>query len=168
MILKNKKAQGWGIDLIVAVSIFVMCITILYFFSINYSSDTKEEFNILSDEAEIIMEEILSEGYPENWNKTNVIKIGIISEGKINQTKSEKFYNLTQEDYGKTKRIFNTKYDYFFTLRENITLSSGEIKGIGKNETDVDNIDAKNLVRVERYTIYKNKPEKAYLYLWSK
>ena len=167
MIFKTKKAQGWGIDLAVAMSIFVMSITILYFFSINYSKDSQNEFDILSDDAELIIEDILSEGYPKNWNNTNVIKIGILTNGKINNTKIERFYNLTQTNYQKTKSLFNTNYDYFFAFNENISFGSEEVRGIGKDGTDIENIDSENIIRVERYTIYKNKPAKVYLYLWS-
>jgi len=168
MIIKNKKAQGWGLDLSVALMIFMFSMTILYLFSVNYSKSEQEEFEKVLYDSKIVVENIISEGYPENWNKTNVKSIGILSQGKINKTKLEFFYNLTQTDYPKTKRMFDTQYDYFLSVEKNFTISSGEIKGIGKPGTDLNDINSKNLVRAERFTIYKNKPTKVYLYLWSK
>jgi hypothetical protein len=117
-------------------------------------------------DGNIITDNILSEGTPKDWNSSNVITIGILSDNKINETKIERFYNLSNMSYAFTKNLFNTRFDYFFFLTENLSLPSEEIRGIGKPGTDPASISAKNLVKITRFTIYKNKPQTFYLYIW--
>src|SRR3989344_1472737 len=105
--MMEKKGQTWGLDLIMAVFIFVIGIFVFLIYSINYSGEATETFEKLSYDGEIIMKSILSEGSPKNWNEADVKMIGIISNNKINKTKLEQFYNFTLSDYNKTKLIFN-------------------------------------------------------------
>ena len=41
-----------------------------------------------------------------------------------------------------------------------------EFQGIGKPGVNKDNIDARNLIKTTRFTIYKNKTVPLYLYIW--
>jgi len=162
---KMKKAQIWGLDLMVAAMLFLFGIFIFYLYSINKPT-TKEDFEILFSEGEIITEDLLSEGYPDNWNSNDAEIIGITNKKKINETKLENFYNFVKADYAKTKSIFNTKYDYYFFLSENMSINGENIEGIGKPGATSTNINAKNLIKITRFTIYKEKPVTAYLYVW--
>ena len=72
----------------------------------------------------------------------------------------------TENNYTRTKNIFNTQYDYYFFLDENMTINSLEVEGIGKPETTKDNINAKNLIKITRFTVYQNKTTPIYIYLW--
>lgn len=160
-----KKAQAWGIDLMIAVIIFVFGATIFFLYTLN-SDNSENNLEKLKYDGELIMNNILSSGSPLNWDSGNVIQIGIVDEGKINQTKLEKFYNLTDNDYARTKHLFNTKYDYFFFLSEDMTVNSQQIQGIGKPGINKDNIQAEDLIKVTRFTIYKDRPVQGYLYVW--
>lgn len=153
-------------DLIIGLVIFLIGIVVFMIYSINYSGESEEIFSSLTYDGEIIMNEILSEGHPENWNTTNVIKIGILSNEKINQTKLEKFYNLSQTNYQTTKEIFNTPYEYYLFLEKPLSINEGTKEGIGKPGTTKDSIDSTNLIKITRFTIYQNKPVTAYLYVW--
>lgn len=164
--LKSKKSQAWGIDLMVAFSIFLMGIFVFFIYSINYLGESKEILEDLAYDGKIITNAILSQGYPENWDETNVVKIGILNDNKINETKLEYFYNLAQNNYEQTKSLFNTRFDYFYFLDEDMTINSVDIEGIGKPGIDPDNIDAENIVKISRYVIYKDKPMTAYLYVF--
>lgn len=160
--VSSKHSQAWGMDLIIAVVIFSVGLIVFYVYSLNNPREAKETIDILSYEAKILASSILSEGYPKDWNAGNVVTIGILSENKINETKLERFYNLSTTNYEKTKRLFNTKYDYYFFLNETmIVYESIEIEGLGKEPTN-----QKNLVKTTHFTIYKNKPVTAYLYVW--
>jgi hypothetical protein len=163
--MKNRRAQAWGIDLIVGVIIFSVGILIFFIYSVNQTSEVKENLEALSYQGDVIFNEILSEGYPEDWNYQNVVKIGILDNEKINETKLERFFNLTQTDYAKTRTLFYTKYHYYF-LFDNITINSEQIKGMGKPGIDPENISSTNLIKITRFTIYKNKPKTVYLYIW--
>jgi len=170
----NKKAQGWGMDLIIGVTIFTFGLVAFYIYSLN--SPGEDNLENLFYEGKILANTILSEGSPENWNEDpgTVTKIGVLSNNKINQAKLESFYDLTstEEGYENTKKLFDITYDYYFYLNDEMDINedgSLMIDGIGKPDFDKDNpvsSDIKNLVKITRYVIYKNKPMTAYFYIW--
>jgi hypothetical protein len=162
----GKRAQSWGLDLMIGMTIFSLGIFSFYIYSLNYSSEGEEALRWMLYDGNMISNVILSEGYPADWNSSSVVKIGILSEGKINETKLERFYSLALENYSETKPLFNTKYDYFFFLDENFTIGSSQVNGIGKPSTNPASITSNNLVKITRFTIYKNKPVTAYIYVW--
>lgn len=162
----NKRALTWGIDLILGVSIFIVGIVAFYSFTYNLGSNVDNVFKELSIESEIIIDSLLSEGFPENWNTTNVIVIGLLSNGKINMTKLEGFYNLTVDDYNRTKRIFNTRYDFYFALDEDMTFNGNNVEGFGLEGVDIENINAEDIIIKRRLVIYDNRPAQAFFYLW--
>lgn len=160
---KNKKAQAWGIDLMIAMAIFVFGILMFFFYTANQPGETKEIYESLFYDGSIVADSILSEGHPKNWQQDSVVTIGILNDNKINETKLERFYELSVADYSKTKILFNTKYNYYVFLSEPMTIDSEEIEGIGLNpeaqETD-------NLVKITRFTVYKNKPVTMTIYIF--
>src|SRR3989338_870065 len=162
----SRKGQTWGLDLIMAVFIFVIGVFVFLIYSINYSCEATETFEKLSYDGEIIMKSVLSEGSPKGWDESNVKVIGVISDNKINQTKLEQFYNFTLSDYDKTKIVFNIKYDYYLTFKENITLHGNQVEGIGHPNISLNNIDSNNLIKITRFSIYNNTPATIYLYVW--
>jgi hypothetical protein len=164
--LMSKRAQIWGIDLVVAVVIFNVALLSFYVFTLNQSSDEKEKFESLSYHGRGITESILSDGYPSDWNPLNVVEIGILSENKINETKLETFYNFAQTKYSLTRMVFNTPYHYYFFLDVNMTFSSGSVDGIGRPGVDRYSVEAKNLIKIERVSVYQGRPVSAFLYIW--
>jgi hypothetical protein len=169
---KNKNAQSWGMDLAIASVIFVFGIIILYVYSMNNPNEAKMNLEDLSYQAEGISNIILSEGYPNNWNITNVVRIGILdNDSKINQTKLNQFYNLTIDNYGQTKIWFNTKYDYTFCFPNHIMMinstSAAPYNCTGKpGNINPNSITARNLFKVTRFVIYNNTPVTANVYVW--
>ncbi len=162
----KKKAQMFGTDLMIASIIFFIGIIAFFMYSLNSPNEAQENIDSLIYDGGIIADSILSDGYPQNWNQDNVIKIGILDNNKINQTKLENFYELTINNYDKTKSIFNTKFDYYLFLNNDMVIDSQTISGFGKPGINPDNIDTENLVKITRFTIYKNKPLTMYLYIW--
>ncbi len=158
----KKRGQAWGIDLAVALMIFTFGILVFFFYTVNRTSQASETLDLMSYEGGVIADSLLSEGSPKNWNTSRVNTLGILSDGKINETKAEYFYNLSVEDYNRTRYLFNTQFNYYFFLSENLSLSSGTIEGIGEVPLSED-----NLVQITRFTIYKNKPITAYLHVWN-
>lgn len=163
---KQKKAQAWGTDLIIGFIIFSFAIIFFYFYSFNYSNETEDILELLTYNGNFIADSILSPGYPNDWTEETAIKIGIADNGKINQTKLERFYNLAQTDYNKTKTLFNTKEDYYFFLQKPFTINSVLIEGIGKPGITATTITSSNLLKITRFTIYQNKPTTAYVYIF--
>ncbi len=159
------KAQAWGFDLMIATALFLGGIIIFYIYSINYPIEGKKSFEELYYEGSVILDSLLSEGFPSDWNAINVVRIGILDDEKVNETKLERFYNLNNSDYQKTKSLFNTKYEYYFNFSEPITLSSNGqvISGIGFEPIST---STTNLVKITRVSIYKNKPVSVNLQVW--
>jgi len=161
LIHRNKKSQAWGIDLIIAFTIFSIGIVFFYFYALNNPNEAKENIETLSYEGKVVAASILSEGHPTDWNSDNVIKIGILNNNKINEAKLEMFYNLAETDYAGTKIIFNTRYDYYFFLDEPMIINAQQVEGIGLPPSE-----PKNLIKITRFTIYQNKSVTVYLYIW--
>lgn len=157
----KKRAQLWGIDLIVGTSIFIIGVILFYIYAFNYSSGSEDSYNSLSYDASIIADSLLSEGYPREWNSTSVVAIGISSSNKINQTKLERFYNLSIQDYERTKYLFNTQYDYYLNFSEPLQINGVNVEYIGHKSASQENI-----VKVSRITIYKNKLVNFDVILW--
>jgi len=111
---------------------------------------------------------LLSSGYPQNWEADSVMTLGITDNNKINQTKLEQLYEMiyTDNNYTKTKNLLNTQYDYYFFLDQNMTINSNSIEGIGKPGTTINNVTSRNLIKTTRYTIYQNKTTPLYIYTW--
>jgi len=160
----NNKAQAWGIDLMMALVIFSMGIVVFYIYSLNTPGEAQEAIEKLFYDGKIIANTILSEGYPENWIVGDVKKPGILNKKKINDTKLERFYDLieTPGGYSQTKRLFDTRYDYYFFLDTNMIIDGEVVEGIGKNDYE----NARNLIKITRFVVYQNKPMTAYLYVW--
>lgn len=145
---KTKKAQAWSLDLIVASVIFSVGIIILYVYAINYSSQTKNQLDGLFYEGNLVSQLILSEK-----------DYGILSEGKINQTKLNEFSNY---DYPTKKNKLGITNDFYFTF------SGMEINGTSENYVGkINDTSIENLVQVTRITLYKNKPVKFQVFIWN-
>ncbi len=159
--MKSKKAQGWGFDVIFASMIFISAILIFYIYTLNNSNQSEETFSSMQYDGNLIGNMLLSEGLPLNWDSSDVIAIGISSDNKINETKLEKFYNLSITNYPKTTSIFHTKVDYFINFSQPIKISEIDINGIGKPIAE-----SSNLVKITRVTIYKDKLITLNIYLF--
>lgn len=162
----SKKAQVWGFDLIVAMIIFIIGMASFFLFYQNYSNDFGNSYESLVFDGNSMMDLILSEGMPFAWNSTNVEVIGILSENKINKTKLELFYEITKSNYASTKAIFNTRYDYLFFMESNFTIANSSVRSLGKPNTNPEEINAENLIKINRITVLDNKPVGVYLYVW--
>lgn len=167
LIKKNRKAQILGMDVVVAFVIFSFGLIIFFLFMINSQTDSIGVLEPLFYDGELIAESILSDGSPGNWDVDNVVKIGILSESKINNTKLKSFYDFTQADYIGTKILFNTKYDYFVLFNESIMIDGEMVQGVGKPGINPENIDTNNLIKINRITVHEDKLVNLYIYIWN-
>ncbi len=157
----RKRAQAWGFDLIIATMIFIAGMVIFYLYSLNFADQSEEIINSLNYDGEIIGDMLLSEGFPKNWTESNVVTIGIMSNNKVNETKLERFYNLAISDYPKTRGLFNTRYEYYIILPENISVGGVQVHGIGNEPSG-----QANLVKINRIVIYNDKPTTFKIEVW--
>ncbi|MCK4997646.1 hypothetical protein KAS08_05050 [Candidatus Pacearchaeota archaeon] len=166
--MKFKHAQIWGLDIMVGLSLFLIGIMIFFTYTLNYSEETSETFDLLFYDGKILANNLMSEGYPQDWNSSTAIILGLTTDNRINETKLTNLYDMiyTENNYTKTKGLSNTIYDYYFFFDDNMTIYGNPVEGIGKPGVTKNNINSKNLVKITRFTICQNKTLPLYLYIW--
>ena len=160
--VKMKNGQAWGFDLIIALVIFLGGLILFYFYAINFPSTEEDVFRGLKYESELVADSLLSEGSPDNWDLNDIQQIGVVSNGKINESKLEMFYNLALSDYAKSKALFNINDDYYVYFNNPLNIGGELVSGIGmpaQNEN--------NLVRVSRVVVYRNNIISLNVYVWN-
>ncbi len=144
---KNKRGQAWSLDLIIAGVIFMIGIVILLVYSINYSSQSKNQLEEMFYEGSLASELILSE---EDF--------GILSDKVVNQSKLDYFDSRSDDDKKKTLGVIN---DFYFIM-DGLQVGGSPVEFVGiRNSTEVD-----NFIQVTRLTVYNNRPVKFRLYVW--
>jgi|SaaInlV_200m_DNA_2_1039689.scaffolds.fasta_scaffold22695_2 hypothetical protein len=164
----EKKAQVWSFDLMAGLTLFLMGVIVFFVYSLNQPSQTQDTFQLLQYEGNVVANNLMSSGYPKNWDKANLKTLGITDNNKINETKLEEIHEIiyTDNNYILTKNLLNTQYEYYFFLSENMTINSIEVEGIGKPGVTPKNINARNLIKTTKYTVYQNKTTSLYIYTW--
>lgn len=145
--LSSKKAQAWGLDLAVAIVIFLAGVLILYVYAINYTSQSQETLEEMKYESNLASQLILSED-----------DFGILTDGKVNQTKLDNFH----DNYESIKNTFGLRRDFYFVM-ENLTIDGAyPAPYAGK----INSGEVSDLIQTTRITIYKNKPIKFEIFIW--
>lgn len=152
----KKDGQAWGFDLMIAFVIFIIGIIAFFLYALNYPTEGEEIIDALSYEANLIAENLLSEGHPKNWTVDNVEIIGLTNNDRINQTKLNNFESLVISDYNLTKTLLNTRYDYYINI-----INSTDSKIIGQLP-----VDPTNLIKVARVSLYNNEAIQMDVYVW--
>ena len=155
--ISTKKGQIWGMDLMIAITIFLVGLMGAYVYAINYSSEAGEILDEFFYEGSVSSSLFLSEGSPINWTRDNFDTLGITSNNRINQTKLDDFFQL---NYPEMKRGLRAQHDFYINFT-GIKALGENVEGFGKKP-----INTKNLVKIERFTIYENKPIKINFYIW--
>ncbi|MCD6464254.1 hypothetical protein J7L02_01890 [Candidatus Woesearchaeota archaeon] len=102
MFLKHRKGQNFTVDLLIAVVIFFVVISIFYGLSVKRSPLDKEA--VLTQEARTAITALVSS-----------TDVGLITDsGQVNQTVLQSLYNLDLEDL---KKFFSTDKDFCIVLR---------------------------------------------------
>ncbi|HIE41204.1 MAG TPA: hypothetical protein EYP80_00915 [Candidatus Aenigmarchaeota archaeon] len=90
------KGQLLSLDLLISITIFTLILAILVS-QISYNSKEiieLREQNKMLEESYRIGEIFFREGYPENWNESNVEIIGLATTNRIDWNKLKKLENL--------------------------------------------------------------------------
>ena len=157
----NQRAQAWGFDIIVATGIFILGIVAFFLYTINYPTGEQEKLDELLYEGNNVASSLLSTGYPENWTTLTVSKIGILTDNMIDQEKLNNFNELSSNDYGRTKSMLGTKYNYFVNFSSPMQISGTTVDGIGLFP-----VNSKNAIKISRVSIYQNKPVTIEVHVW--
>ena len=164
------KAQVFSLDLIIAVIIFGSAILIYYKSTTNLSDQDEALLDDLLIDAKTISSSLMSQGYPYNWTKDNILRIGISDDNRINETKLEQFSKIPYKD---SRKLFGTVYDYYVFFRDrnnNIIPFNESLEGIGNpdvNSTNIQTVETpKKLVKITRLVVKKSAIAKMVIYLW--
>src|SRR3989344_939448 len=126
----NSKAQAWYMDFAIAVLLFLFTLLAYFSYTNNIQSGDNDILDVLLTESQSISSSLVLSGYPNDWDNNTVVRIGIADEQRLNASKLRKFKKM---DYGKSKRIFGTPYEYFtyFTGKDNSVINVNGICGAG-------------------------------------
>jgi hypothetical protein len=152
-----KKAQVWFLDFVVGLLMFMVVVFVYYDYSNNLVDDSETDWDEMIIDSKTMSSSLMSMGYPNNWNETNVQRIGVLNSNyRLNQTKIERFVNMS---YDTTKDIFNTRFKYYFFIQDkNDTIYFPA----GKFPTD-----HRYLVQTTRILIYNSSVYRMVLYIWN-
>ena len=140
---KTRRGQVWGLDLVIGCIIFMVGIIVLYFYAINYFSQSDDTLERLFYEGNLASDLILSED-----------DFGILIDGKINQSKLDQY----STNYSAKKELLGVTRDFYFSLSG----QWGSSPYYGRaNTTPIE-----NRVQVVRVAIHNNKPSKFLLYTY--
>ncbi len=154
--------QAWGFDIMIGVMLFLGGVLVLYFYAVNATPEGQEILDSMEYDGAFISDVMLSEGSPNDWTTANVISPGFLSGNFINETKLERFYELSISDYPRLKGLLQTRYDFYFNFSEPMFIQGNYVGGIGNPSSASTN----NLIQVERVASYKNKPVTLTVQVW--
>ena len=146
---KSFKAQFWSFDVIFALVIFSVALTILTFTWYNINNQLSLAYGggdtILQLQAKSLASGILSTGAPSNWqsiaNTVNTvtwrnISIGLASAPLSSNLSSSKLYamiSMENYNYPATKQLLGMAFDYYIMITSNPTTGAGLNITIGSN-----------------------------------
>jgi len=175
----SRSGQAWYMDFTIGLLLFTFALLAYFSYANNFQQEEKSSLELLSKDAQAISSSLLLSGYPNGWDSTSVVRIGIADEQKLNVTK---VLNFKQINYTQTKIKFGTTYDYFvfFVNNKGEALNVSGVCGVGSplintgygsaagicNPINLTGINIKSLVNVERYLVYNSSVVKMVVYLW--
>ncbi|MCD6496503.1 MAG: hypothetical protein J7K54_04500 [Candidatus Aenigmarchaeota archaeon] len=155
------KGQVWSFDLAVSMIIFIGALASVVF-AWNFMSTgafESQEMKSLQLRALGISDSLLrTPGIPEDWNSSNVIVLGLATDGLLDRQKVEQFISM---DHNKTRQLLDLGgYEYYFEVSDiNGTVYNNTLPSISP--------DAKIIVPSERYATYEGRAVKVSFVIWS-
>ena len=83
-IKNSRKAQVWYTDFVVAVLIFAIALVIYFEYVNNLSKEEESNLNEMLMTAKLVSNNLMSSGYPNDWNQSNAEIIGIVDDKRVN------------------------------------------------------------------------------------
>ena len=162
------KGQIWYMDVMFALVIFSTALILFFKADINFLDSQEDILDDMDREARLLSDSIISSGYPQGWEESNVIEIGLIDDYRINETKLE---YLGRIGYNETKSMLRTKYEYYLVFEDNDGIdwinSSHEGFGMpGINSTNIVDGNPDHLLKIIRFVIFRSEPRRMVVYLW--
>lgn len=144
--MRLMKAQFWSFDIIFAIVIFTVAMTILAYTWYNIDNQLALSYGggaeIMQFETQVLAERILTPGTPTDWNGLinasnqstwKDISIGLTSSLNSSTISEQKVYTLmamanhNSSDYQTTKSIMGIGYDYYIIISgKDVNVTIGE------------------------------------------
>jgi len=120
----STKGQSISYDFLSAIVIFLLTAGVVFLLLESSISNIQDYKRIkeISETSSRLSETLMMEGVPKNWDPESVVEIGLLSGGKLNQTK---LYYLEDLGYSNVKRMAGIgEYNFFINVldMENQTL----------------------------------------------
>jgi hypothetical protein len=179
-IRSNRRSQIWITDVTLSIILFTAASVIAFNIIMNSFSVTNNYERIRAD-ASRISEYLLSEGTPQDWNQTNVIRPGLLTGKRLNATKVYQAMNMTNTSYQSFKPSLQTENDFIivFENRTGGIMTFQDYCSIGKPDTGMDKtsyplfctlnmtgVEYDDLVMIERFILYNSDIAKMVIYMW--
>lgn len=163
----KNKGQVWYYDLFFGIVIFILVFSIFMKSATNINDSEGETSKNLENSGKLFSNILLSEGYPNNWNSSSVVQIGLLTDERID---SRKLANLSSMNYTTVKNLFRLREDYYFWF-ENAsgTITINGIEGYGKvgiTESNLTSDSPNNLLRIVRLSVYDSQVVRMVICLW--
>jgi len=106
---RSRASQAWYMDFAIALLLFIFTLVVYLSYTSNFQKQEKGDLDAMLTDAKSISSSLTLSGYPTNWDRKTVIRIGVADEQKVNATKVKYFKQL---NYINTKKRLGTFYDY--------------------------------------------------------
>ena len=162
----TKKAQIWGLDLVIAMIIFLGGVFLFYNYSINSAFGEEQSIEELTTNAKVMSSYLVSTGYPTNWNSSDVTLIGLTDgQNKLVKEKVDTFSSISLSDYSMARRLLSATNNFYvyFEDSQNSTIFIGNYSFIGK---DYSYDDPDNIIKIVRYVFYNSTIIKMVILVW--
>ena len=177
----NRKSQVWVSDYTISLLLFVIAALLCTKIIVN-SFSTNTSFEELKADASKISEMMLSEGYPHDWTNETIVRPGLLTAERLNESKVVEAMNMT---YSYLKPKLKTKYEFLviFQKSNNDMMEFDGLCVIGNPAVDINytgalpNIDCHypdftsisydNLVKITRLVIYESEINRMVVYAWN-
>jgi hypothetical protein len=163
------KAQAWSFDFMASITVFFFMVAVLLFTwqYVTYQNDELALINNMENSAITISETLIrTQGYPQEWNDTNVQIIGLaVEENVLDETKLVSFVLM---DYNYSKFLLGiTGLEYYFRVKQlngSIAQSGGMNLESGIDPTGFPRTSV--IVPVERSVLFDSRVALVDFMLW--
>ncbi|MBN1793145.1 hypothetical protein JW826_05670 [Candidatus Woesearchaeota archaeon] len=178
----SRKGQVWIMDVTVSLILFSAAAIIAFNILLNtFSSNTS--FGELKKDAIKISEYLLAEGTPADWDETTIIRPGLATLGRINESKVTLGMNMTNASYEAMKPRLQTLHDFLvvFEGSDGDLIEFGDFCTFGSPDVDVNytltpSLDCHylnftstvydDLVVINRFAVYDSSIVRMVVYVW--
>lgn len=129
----NRKAQHLIFSATLVLFIFFLATTLFYDSLFTPHDLGRRRYETVSKQADRLSDALVMPGYPDTWDRTDVERAGLTTDGELNQTKLTQLKQLVDDDYEEAKRLLGVRSDYHL----NITHGDGAVT-IGKEPENPD------------------------------